>query len=72
MIFLTYDFIAFALIYQALYALGWRFPQYRIVVLIFAGFLFQFFYGGIQSLIVALTLAIITYVCASVETESRS
>src|SRR5271156_5292158 len=61
MIFLTYDFVWFALAFFALYALTSRWLAARSSVVIASGIWFQFFYGGAASLIVTLALAAISY-----------
>lgn len=61
MIFLSYDFICFALAFFAAYALTGRLPQARLALLILAGLWFQLFYGGVQSLSVAFALALVAY-----------
>jgi alginate O-acetyltransferase complex protein AlgI len=61
MIFLTYDFVWFALAFFVLYALSSRWPAPRLMVVIVSGIWFQFFYGGAASLIVTLALAAISY-----------
>ncbi len=62
MIFLTYDFVWFALAFFALYALTTRWPALRLAIVIASGIWFQFFYGGLASLLVTLALATISYV----------
>ena len=61
MIFLTYDFVWFALAFFVLYALSSRWPAPRLMVVIVSGIWFQFFYGGAASLTVTLALAAISY-----------
>jgi alginate O-acetyltransferase complex protein AlgI len=61
-IFLTYDFIGFFLAFLAAYLALGRWPQARLVLLIAGGVWFQLFYGGVQSLSVALALAIVAYI----------
>ncbi len=61
MIFLTYDFIGFLLAFLVAYAAIGRWPQGRLALLLLAGVWFQLFYGGVQSLSVALALALVAY-----------
>jgi alginate O-acetyltransferase complex protein AlgI len=61
MIFLTYDFVCFALTFFALYTLTTRWPALRLAIVIASGIWFQFFYGGLASLVVTLALAAISY-----------
>lgn len=60
-IFLTYDFVVFSLIFFAGYALGGLLPQARLPLLVLSGLWFQLFYGGVQSLSVAFALALVAY-----------
>lgn len=60
MIFLTFDFIALAVPYFALFALVPS-RKFRFVLLIGGGMGFQTLYGGWQSLLPALALAIVSY-----------
>jgi alginate O-acetyltransferase complex protein AlgI len=64
MIFLTYDFVWFALAFFALYALSSRWPTLRLALIIASGILFQFFYGGPASLVITVALAAISYAAA--------
>src|SRR5262245_10765094 len=60
MIFLTYEFVWFALAFFALYyIIPW--PYLRLIVVIVAGLLFQFYYGGWASVVPIGILAIVTY-----------
>src|SRR5260370_755858 len=61
MIFLTYDFVWFALAFFGVYALTGRWPAVRLAIVIASGIWFQFFYGGLASLVVTLALAAISY-----------
>src|SRR6266436_8563829 len=61
MIFLTYDFVWFALAFFLLYALTGRWPALRLAIIIVSGIWFQFFYGGLASIVVTLALAAISY-----------
>jgi hypothetical protein len=59
-IFLTYDFVWFVLLFLIAYVLmPWR--KARLVLLIASGLWFQAFYGGFASLSVVLVLATIAY-----------
>jgi alginate O-acetyltransferase complex protein AlgI len=64
MIFLTYDFVWFALAFFALYALSFRWPALRLALIIASGLWFQFFYGGAASLFITLALAAVSYAAA--------
>ena len=60
MIFLTYEFVWFALTFFALYyMISW--PILRLILVIVAGLLFQFYYGGWASIVPIGVLAIVTY-----------
>ena len=71
MIFLTYDFVWFALAFFALYALTGRWPAVRLAIVIASGIWFQFVYGGLASLVVTLALAAISYAAGVGAPESR-
>ena len=60
MIFLTYEFVLFALAFFALYYLAW-FPLLRLALIIAAGPLFQLHYGGWVSVLPIGALAVFTY-----------
>jgi alginate O-acetyltransferase complex protein AlgI len=60
MIFLTYEFVWFALAFFALYYIA-PWPHVRLIVVIVAGLLFQFYYGGWASVVPIGILAIATF-----------
>jgi alginate O-acetyltransferase complex protein AlgI len=69
MIFLTYDFVWFALIFLGVYALlPW--PAVRLALVLLSGLWFQLFYGGISSVVVVIVLAAVTYAAALTENKS--
>jgi alginate O-acetyltransferase complex protein AlgI len=61
LIFLTYDFVCFALAFFAVYLTVRRWPRARLLFLVAAGLWFQSFYGGVESLLIVLALAFIAY-----------
>ena len=69
MIFLTYDFVWFALTFLGVYSLT-RWPQARLLLLIAAGVWFQAFYGGVASLSIVLILSAISYAAARTENKT--
>jgi alginate O-acetyltransferase complex protein AlgI len=69
MIFLTYDFVWFALTFLGVYSLT-RSPQARLWLLIAAGVWFQAFYGGVASLSIVLILSAISYAAARTENKT--
>jgi alginate O-acetyltransferase complex protein AlgI len=60
MIFLTYEFVFFALAFYALYLLAWG-PPARLAIVIAGGVLFQFYYGGWTSVAPVSVLAVVTF-----------
>lgn len=60
MIFLTYEFVLFALGFYALYYLAWL-PPLRVALISGAGLLFLFYYGGWISVAPIAVLAVTTY-----------
>jgi alginate O-acetyltransferase complex protein AlgI len=60
MIFLTYEFVWFGFAFFVLYALTPR-PHLRLVIIIIAGLLFQFYYGGWTSVAPIGILTIVTF-----------
>src|SRR5258707_11544997 len=69
MIFLTYDFVWFALTFLGVYSLT-RWPQARLLLLIAAGVWFQAIYGGVASLSIVLILSAISYAAARTENKT--
>jgi alginate O-acetyltransferase complex protein AlgI len=61
LIFLTYDFVCFALAFFAVYLTVRRWPQARLLFLVGAGLWFQSFYGEVETLLIVLALAVIAY-----------
>jgi alginate O-acetyltransferase complex protein AlgI len=61
MIFLTYEFVCFALVFYALYYIAVQ-PALRLAIVLIGGFLFQFYYGGWTSVVPVAVLAIVTFV----------
>jgi alginate O-acetyltransferase complex protein AlgI len=60
MIFLTYQFVWFAAAFFGLYFLcPW--PSVRLALIITGGLVFQFYYGGLTSVVPVAILAVITY-----------
>src|SRR6266550_6208437 len=69
MIFLTYDFVWFALLSLVAYAMvPW--PQVRLALLVASGLWFQAFYGGLASVLIVVVLATVAY--AAGRTKSRT
>jgi alginate O-acetyltransferase complex protein AlgI len=69
MIFLTYDFVWFALLALVAYTLvPW--PQARLALLLASGLWFQAFYGGLASLLIVVVLATVAY--AAGRTKNRT
>jgi alginate O-acetyltransferase complex protein AlgI len=60
MIFLSYDFTTFALVFFGAYRLAQN-PETRLLLIIAGGIAFQAFYGGMASLIPVLLLTVATY-----------
>jgi alginate O-acetyltransferase complex protein AlgI len=60
MIFLTYEFVCFALVFFLLYYIA-PWTQARLVLIVVAGLLFQFHYGGWTSVVPIGVLALVTY-----------
>src|SRR5262245_38333003 len=56
MIFLTYEFVGFALVFFSLYYLAHR-PTLRLAILVVGGLVFQFHYGGWVSVFPVIVLA---------------
>jgi hypothetical protein len=65
MIFLTYEFVGFALVFFSFYYLASH-PKLRLAVLVVGGLVFQFHYGGWASLVPVAALAGVTFLAARV------
>ena len=63
MIFLTYEFVGFALVFFSLYYLIPN-PALRMALLVIGGLLFQFHYGGWVSVVPVLVLAGVTFLAS--------
>jgi alginate O-acetyltransferase complex protein AlgI len=66
MIFLSYDFVWFAAAFFGLYYLCPWAPA-RLAIIIAGGIVFQFFYGGLASVVPTAILAIVTYLAGRSE-----
>jgi alginate O-acetyltransferase complex protein AlgI len=65
MIFLTYEFVGFALVFFSLYYLIPN-PALRMALLVIGGLLFQFHYGGWVSVVPVLVLAGVTFLAGRI------
>ena len=65
MIFLTYEFVGFALVFFSLYYLIHN-PTLRMAVLVIGGLVFQFHYGGWASVVPVLVLAVVTFLAGRI------
>lgn len=65
MIFLTYEFVGFALVFFSLYYLIHN-PTLRMAALVIGGLVFQFHYGGWVSVVPVLVLAVVTFLAGRI------
>src|SRR5262245_21684237 len=70
MVFLTYEFVGFAIAFFFLYYLAYR-PMLRMAVLVIGGLVFQFYYGALSSLVPVLVLTVVTFPAGRIGGRSR-